>query len=88
MLIVLGHVAMTLGDADEALAYFAQATTALQHIEGPEQAGSAWRELGEAYIELGRPTEGIEALRRASDLAGATYNPLRASAAVGLGVTG
>lgn len=88
MMIVLGHVAMTLNDPDEALAYFAQATTALEHIEGPEQAGSAWRELGEAYIELGRPTEGIEALRRASDLAGATYNPLRASAAAGLGVTG
>ena len=41
-----------------------------------------------AYVELGRSTEAIEALRRASDLAGATYNPLRpALAAAGQTVT-
>jgi cytochrome c-type biogenesis protein CcmH/NrfG len=41
------------------------------------QAGTAWRALGEAYLELGRQQEAIEALRKASDLGGATYNPIR-----------
>ena len=81
MMIVLGHVSMSLGDEHEALAYFEQAATAIEHIEGPGQAGTAWREVGEAYLELGRQQEGIAALRRASDLAGATYNPLRPSLA-------
>jgi tetratricopeptide (TPR) repeat protein len=82
-MIVLGHVAVIEGDHDEALAYFAQAATALEQTDSARQAGTAWRQLGEAYLELGRHDEGIAALRRASDLAGATYNPLRRSAATG-----
>ncbi len=78
-MVVLGHVAIAKGDKDEALAYFAQAGTALEQTDSSRQAAKAWRELGEAYLELGRQSEGIEALRRASDLAGATYNPLRPS---------
>jgi tetratricopeptide (TPR) repeat protein len=76
-LLVVGRVAMAQGDTDEALALVRQAASALEESEASRQAGTAWRELGEAYVELGRPTEAIEALRRASDLAGATYNPLR-----------
>ncbi len=83
LMIVLGHVSLMLGDETEALAYFEQAATAIELIEGSAQAGTAWREVGEAYLELGRQQEGIAALRRASDLAGATYNPLRPSAAAG-----
>ncbi len=78
-MLVLGHVALARHDADEAVAYLAQAATALDQTGGSRQAGPAWRELGEAYLELGRHQEAIEALRRASDLAGATYNPLRPS---------
>jgi transcriptional regulator with XRE-family HTH domain len=85
MMIVLGHVSMMLGDDEEALAYFEQAATAIEDVEGPGQAGTAWREVGEAYLELGRQQEGIAALRRASDLAGATYNPLRPSLAAATG---
>jgi transcriptional regulator with XRE-family HTH domain len=80
-MLVLGHVALAQRDPDTALAYFEQAATALEHTGGSRQAGTAWRELGEAYAELGRPQEAIAALRRASDLAGATYNPLRPSLA-------
>jgi tetratricopeptide (TPR) repeat protein len=76
-LLVVGRVAMAQGDTEDALALLRQAATALENSEASRQAGTAWRELGEAYVELGRSTEAIEALRRASDLAGATYNPLR-----------
>jgi tetratricopeptide (TPR) repeat protein len=87
-LLVVGRVAMAHGDTDDALALVRRAASALEESEASRQAGSAWRELGEAYVELGRPTDAIEALRRASDLAGATYNPLRpASAAAGKTVT-
>ena len=87
-LLVVGRVAMAQGDTEDALALLRQAATALEESEASRQAGTAWRELGEAYVELGRSTEAIEALRRASDLAGATYNPLRpALAAAGKTVT-
>jgi tetratricopeptide (TPR) repeat protein len=80
-MLVLGNVALAQQDSDTALAYFEQAATALAHSAGSRQAGVAWRQLGEAYAELGRAEEAIAALRRASDLAGATYNPLRPSLA-------
>ena len=48
----------------------------------PARPARVWRELGEAYVELGQHEEAIEALRRASDLAGASYNPLRSGARV------
>ncbi|HET9996859.1 MAG TPA: helix-turn-helix domain-containing protein [Nocardioides sp.] len=87
-LLVVGRVAMAKGDTEDALALLRQAANALEESEASRQAGAAWRELGEAYVELGRSTEAIEALRRASDLAGATYNPLRpALAAAGETVT-
>ncbi len=87
-LLVLGHVATALGDADEAVELLHQAATALAQTGASRQAGTAWREVGEAYVELGRTAEAIDALRRASDLAGATYNPLRpALAAAGNAVT-
>jgi tetratricopeptide (TPR) repeat protein len=87
-LLVVGRVAMAQGDTEDALALLRQAATALEDSKASHQAGTAWRELGEAYVELGRSTEAIEALRRASDLAGATYNPLRpARAAAGQTVT-
>jgi len=87
-LLVVGRVAMAQGGTEDALALLRQAANALEESEASRQAGAAWRELGEAYVELGRSTEAIEALRRASDLAGATYNPLRpALAAAGETVT-
>jgi tetratricopeptide (TPR) repeat protein len=87
-LLVVGRVAMAQGDTEDALALLRQAASALEESEASRQAGTAWRELGEAYVELGRSSEAIEALRRASDLAGATYNPLRpALAAAGQTVT-
>jgi transcriptional regulator with XRE-family HTH domain len=76
-LLVLGHVAAAQGDPEEAVTRLRAAAAALEHTDASRQTGIAWRELGEAYVALGRPEEAIGALRRASDLAGATYNPLR-----------
>ena len=76
-LLVLGRVAKAQGDSEHALLCYREAATALEGTGASRQAGAAWRELGEAYVELGRQQEAIEALRRASDFAGATYNPLR-----------
>jgi transcriptional regulator with XRE-family HTH domain len=89
VLLVLGHVAAAQGDSHAAIDRYREAATALELSEASRQAGTVWRELGEAYVELGRPAEAIEALRAASDLAGATYNPLRpVLAAAGQTVTG
>jgi transcriptional regulator with XRE-family HTH domain len=82
VLLVLGRVAMAERDDALAVALYRQAAEALADSGASRQSGSVWRELGEAYIELGRPEEAIEALRRASDSAGATYNPLRTDARV------
>jgi tetratricopeptide (TPR) repeat protein len=82
VLLVLGRVAMAERDDDLAVALYRQAAEALADSGASRQSGSVWRELGEAYIELGRPEEAIVALRRASDSAGATYNPLRTDARV------
>jgi tetratricopeptide (TPR) repeat protein len=87
-LVVLGHVAAAQGQPDEAVARYREAATALEAAGAPRQAGTAWRELGEAYIELGRSDDAIEALRRASDLAGATYNPLRSGSVTATGPVG
>ena len=82
VLLMLGRVA-TAGDEDDlAVALYRQAADALAECGASRQSGTVWRELGEAYVELGRHEEAIEALRRASDLAGASYNPLRRGARV------
>jgi transcriptional regulator with XRE-family HTH domain len=86
-LLILGHVAAAEGRPEEAVHRYREAARALEDLGASGQAGRAWRELGEAYAELGQAQEAIEALRRASDLAGATYNPLRpALAAAGSAV--
>ena len=79
---MLGRVAMADEDRDLAVALYRQAADALADCGASRQSGSVWRELGEAYVELGQHEEAIEALRRASDLAGASYNPLRTGARV------
>jgi tetratricopeptide (TPR) repeat protein len=78
-LMVLGHAEATLGETEAALESYRQAADDLRTAGAPRQAASAWRELGEAYIALGRTEEALDALRNATDLAGATYNPVRAA---------
>jgi transcriptional regulator with XRE-family HTH domain len=82
VLLMLGRVAMADDDRDLAVALYRQAADTLVEAGSSRQAGNVWRELGEAYVELGQHEEAIEALRRASDLAGASYNPLRSGARV------
>jgi len=82
VLLMLGRIAMADGDQELAIALYGQAADALADSGASRQSGTVWRELGEAFIELGRSEEAIEALRRASDSAGAVYNPLRSNARV------
>lgn len=77
-LIVLGQAMSALGMGDAALEHFREAADVLRAGAASRQAAGAWRELGEAYAVQGRASEAIEALRWASELAGATYNPVRA----------
>jgi len=74
MLLVLGHAERAQGHSEDALVTFLAAAEQLNQAGAQRQAATAWRELGEAYVELGRPAEAIEALRQASDLAGARYS--------------
>jgi transcriptional regulator with XRE-family HTH domain len=76
-LVVVGQAAAALHDEESALNAYRQAVELLRAAGASRQAASSWRELGEAYVALGRSSEAIDALRQASDLAGATYNPVR-----------
>ena len=76
-LVVVGRAAALQDDAEHAVAMYREAAGMLRDAGASRQAGAAWRELAEAYVELGHHMEAIEALRQASDLAGAVYNPMR-----------
>ena len=76
-LVVVGRAAALQGDDQRAVAAYRDAAGVLRDAGASRQAGAAWRELAEAYVDLGHQTEAIEALRLASDLAGAVYNPMR-----------
>lgn len=78
-LLVLGQAAAALGETRDAVAAYREAAEVLRAAAASRQAAAAWRELGEAYAAQGQADEAIEALRLASDLAGATYNPVRAA---------
>ncbi len=75
MLLLLGHVARVQGKSEDALASFRAAADHLRQAGAVRQAASAWRELGEAYVELDRADDAIEAMRQASDLAGVRHTP-------------
>lgn len=75
VLVVLGHAARMSGDTDEAIQSFEAAAGHLQELGAFRQAATVWRELGEAYADLGDALSALDALRKASDLAGATYRP-------------
>jgi transcriptional regulator with XRE-family HTH domain len=83
LLVLLGHALRAQGNNDHALASLRDAAQSLRDLGAARQAAKAWRELGEAYDELGRQSEAIDAMRRASDLAGVGYSPAVLGAAVG-----
>ncbi|MGC4111151.1 MAG: helix-turn-helix domain-containing protein [Nocardioides sp.] len=82
MLLLQGHAFRAEGRVDDALASFQDAADHLRRAGALRQAASAWRELGEAYVQLGRADEAIEAMRRSNDLVGVRFAPYQ-SAAVG-----
>jgi transcriptional regulator with XRE-family HTH domain len=75
-LVVVGRAAALQGNDQRAVAAYREAASVLRDAGASRQAGAAWRELAEAYVDLGHHVEAIEALRQASDLAGAVYNPM------------
>jgi transcriptional regulator with XRE-family HTH domain len=76
--LVQGHAARLLGDSAEATRCYEAAAKQLHDFGARRQAATAWRELGEAYAELGETSSALDAFRKVSDLAGATYQPLAA----------
>jgi transcriptional regulator with XRE-family HTH domain/tetratricopeptide (TPR) repeat protein len=85
ILLLQGHVARADGRPEDALASFHDAADHLRQAGAARQAATAWRELGEAYVALGRPEEAIDAMRQASDLVGVRLAPY-SLAAVGYAV--
>ena len=78
-LLVLGRIALAQRDPENALAVLRAGRDLPRRTRGgpvrPARRGASRRGL----LELGRSEEAIVAFRRASDSAGATYNPLRPS---------
>jgi tetratricopeptide (TPR) repeat protein len=76
--LVLGHALLESGDATAAVACYSAAAVELRGAGAQRQAASAWRELAESLIQLGRADEALDAYREAADAAGVTKAPERA----------
>jgi tetratricopeptide (TPR) repeat protein len=87
VLLVLGHAARLSGDVPDALANLEAAARQLRAAGAVRQAATTWRELGEAYVALGEISSALNALRNASDLAGATYRPMELGSDAAAGQT-
>jgi tetratricopeptide (TPR) repeat protein len=77
VLLVLAQTMREQGDTPGALDQLRAAAEQLRASGATRQAAMSWRELGEAYVELGDPEAAVDCLRRAADLAGAPYHPVR-----------
>ncbi len=82
-------LALTLsGRAEEGIALMTNAAELMAALGSQIDAARAWRELGEALIQVGRSDEAIDALRKAADCAGAQPSVIRADVHSSLPVTG
>jgi len=73
--LVLGHARLEGGDINGALDSYTRAAQELRNSGARRQAASAWRELAESLIRLGRPDEALDAYREATDAAGVSRAP-------------
>lgn len=65
-LALLGQVAWSSGDVDEAKAAYLQAITLLTEVGADREAGQLWFELGQLASEVGLTAEAADAFRRAA----------------------
>jgi transcriptional regulator with XRE-family HTH domain len=74
------------GRPDEGIALMTNAADLMAVLGSRLDAARAWRELAEALIQIGRPEQAIDALRRAADCAGAQSTTVRADVRLSLPV--
>jgi transcriptional regulator with XRE-family HTH domain len=75
--VVRGLALVMNGEVDSGAAAVTDAARLLETLGARREAAQAWRELGEAFIQRGRPEQAIEALREAADCAGARSSSIR-----------
>lgn len=75
--VVRGLALVMNGEIDSGAAAVTDAARLLETLGARREAAQAWRELGEAFIQRGRPEQAIEALREAADCAGARSSSIR-----------
>jgi tetratricopeptide (TPR) repeat protein len=73
--LVLGHARLEGGDVNGALDSYSRAAAELKSSGARRQAASAWRELAESLVSLGRSEAALEAYREATDAAGVSRAP-------------
>lgn len=76
--LLIGHARLMGGDTEGAVAAYGQAGADLRDFGAQRQAASAWRELAESLVRLGRTEQAIEAYRNAADAAGVSKAPEQA----------
>lgn len=76
--LILGHATLDSGDIPKAVASYTAAAAELRHAGAQRQAASAWRELAESLVQIGRTEEALDAYRQAANAAGVSQAPERA----------
>jgi transcriptional regulator with XRE-family HTH domain len=84
---LVSGLALTLsGRHEDGIALMTNAAELMAAIGSRLDAARAWRELGEALIQVGRTQQAIDALRKAADWAGVRPSSIRADAHAALRV--
>jgi transcriptional regulator with XRE-family HTH domain len=84
---MVSGLGLTLGGRpEEGIALLTNAAELMAALGSRLDAACAWRELAEALIQIGRPAQAIDTLRRAADCAGAQSSTIRADVRVPLPV--
>jgi transcriptional regulator with XRE-family HTH domain len=82
--VVRGLALVMSGEFDLGVAELTEAARSLESSGAHREAAQAWRELGEALVQRGRPEQAIDALRNAADCAGVRSASIRTTLPVQL----
>jgi tetratricopeptide (TPR) repeat protein len=74
----LGWLLLYIKNVDESVQYLERAVDKLKHCFGPRHfgLGFAYRNLGQAYLEMNQHQSGVEFFKLALDIIEATFGPL------------